>query len=50
MFGDTKGIIRNHKSKKVEQYNGQEKKDKKTRNIAQKTKDCATHTTLKTRG
>ena len=49
MFGDTKGIIRSHKSKKVGQYNGQGKKDK-TRNMAQKTKDCATHTTLKTRG
>ena len=31
-FEDTKEVIRNHKSKKDRQNNGQKKKDKKTNN------------------
>jgi len=47
-FEDTKGVIKNCKSKRDRQYNGQRKKDKKTnnnlQNITQKTKDWATRT------
>jgi CRISPR/Cas system-associated protein Cas5 (RAMP superfamily) len=49
-FDDTKEVIRIRKSKKDRQHNGQKKKDKKTnndiQNIAQKTKDQVTRTTL----
>jgi hypothetical protein len=31
-LGDTKGVIRSRKSEKDKQYNGQNKKDKKTNN------------------
>ena len=51
MFENTKGVIRSHKSKKDHQYNGQNKKDKRTNNDVQKTthktKDWATRTPLK---
>jgi hypothetical protein len=44
MFENTKGVIRSHKLKKDRQYNGQNKKDKRTNNDVQKTthktKDC----------
>ena len=50
-FGDTKGVIRNLKSKKDRQYNGLPKKDKRTNNdlqsIAHNTTDGATRTPLK---
>jgi hypothetical protein len=46
IFGDTKGVIKNCKSKKDIQYNGQKKKVKRTnndlQNTTQKTKDRAT--------
>ena len=45
MFEDTKGVIRNHKSKKDRQHNGLKKKDKQ-RYITQKTIDRATRTPL----
>ena len=52
MFEDTKGVIRSRKSKE-RQYNGQKKKDKRTKNniqnTTQKTKDRATLTPQKTR-
>jgi hypothetical protein len=32
-FEDTKGVIRSRKSKNDRQYNGQRKKDKRTRKI-----------------
>jgi hypothetical protein len=51
---DTKGVIKNRKSKKDGQYNGQKKMDKRTnsilQNITNKTNDLATRTPLKTRG
>ena len=50
-FKDTKGVIRNHISKKNRQYNGQKKKHKRTNNDLQnfthKTKDRVTRTPLK---
>jgi len=53
-FEDTKGVIKNCKSKRDRQYNGQRKKNKKTnndlQNITQKTKDWATRSPQKTRG
>lgn len=48
---DAKRVIISHKSKN-RQYNGQEKRDKKTntdpQNTTQSTKDCALRTTQKT--
>jgi hypothetical protein len=53
-FEDTKGVIRNRKSNKDSQYNGQKKKNKRTNNyiekITQKSKDRAARTSLKTWG
>jgi len=52
-FEDNTGIIRTRKSKKDRQYNDQKKKEKRTNNdkqsIAQKIKDRAKRTPLKTR-
>ena len=49
---DIKGVVRNLKSKKDRQYNGQMKKDKSTnndqQNITQTTRDQATRIQLKT--
>ena len=51
---DTKGVIKNRKSKKDMQYNAQKKMDKRTNSVLQnntnKTNDLATRTPLKTRG
>jgi hypothetical protein len=51
-FEDSKGVIRNRKSKNDRQYNGQKKKEIGTKNELQntteKTKDRATQTLLKT--
>ena len=47
-FGDIKGVMRIHKSKRDRQHNGQKKKDKRTNNdlqnihIKHKTKDRVT--------
>ena len=38
-FEDTKGVIRSRKSKKDKQHNGQKKKDKRTNNTIQNTKN-----------
>ena len=35
-FEDTKGLIRSRKSRKKRQYNGQRKKDKRTKSYLQK--------------
>jgi hypothetical protein len=49
-FENTDGLIRNSKSKKDIQYNGQQKGDERTnndlQNTTQKTKDWATRTQL----
>ena len=51
---DTKGVIRNRKSKKNTPHNGQKKKNKRTnndlRNTTLKSKDRVTRTPLKTEG
>jgi hypothetical protein len=51
-FEDTKGVIKNCKSKKDRQHNGRKKTDKRTnndlQNITHKTKDRVTRTPLKT--
>ena len=51
-FENTKGVIRIRQSKKGRQHNDQKKKNKRTNNnlenIAQKTKDRATRSPLKT--
>jgi hypothetical protein len=39
MFEDTKGIIKSRNSKKDRQYNDQKKKNKRTNNDLQNTKD-----------
>jgi hypothetical protein len=54
-FEDTKAVIRNRKSKKGRQLNGQRKKKQKDKNnnlqtTTQKTEDRATWAPLKTRG
>jgi len=50
-FDDTKGVIRNRKSKNGRQYNDQKKMDKSTnndsQNITHKTKDRITRAPLK---
>jgi hypothetical protein len=52
-FGDTKGVITRHKSKKDRQHIGQKKKDHRTNNdlqdIKKKTKDQVTRTPSKNR-
>ena len=54
MFEDNKVVIRGHNSKWGRQYNGKEKKDKRTnndlQNTTQKTKDRPTQTPAKKRG
>ena len=53
-FEDTKGVIRNRKSKKNIQYNDQKKNDKRTnndiQNTTQKTNDRSTRIPINTGG